>query len=222
MKKTTKLLLATATAGFGLFCQHANATFLNGEIDFKGYGVLGDNGTFTSVSFTSSTSTINEQQTVLDSNVTGGGDNYSILAPYGQTVDFNPIAFTDSTKALMSPIAPTALWSIQTSNDFDFYLTSLTSVVYNSSSPSGGVTLIGAGYVTGTGFTNTNATYTLEGSYLGQVGSTIYYSFSVLDSTTSQGSGVPDGGATMALLGISLVGVEAIRRALAGRKAKVS
>ena len=99
-----------------------------------------------------------------------------------------------------NPSTPTpGLWSV---GGFTFDLDSSTVVLQNSNN----LLITGTGVVTGNGFDATPGIWNFSTQAPGAHG---VFSFSA-----SSGF-VPDGGSTMAFLGLALVGVEAIRRKLA-------
>jgi hypothetical protein len=105
---------------------------------------------------------------------------------------------------LVAPVIP--LWTFTYLGDtYSFDLTALTSgaVTGSGALTSMGFTGTGTAYINGVG---SAATWSLQGG-----GRNFQFTFS---SSTTTASGVPDGGATVALLGMGLVGIAALRRKL--------
>jgi hypothetical protein len=205
MNKTSKTLLALLATGLlscGLFSQ--NALAIDGTIAFSGSASANHkstDGTTTKITFASNWVVF-----------PGGDGDYATVAP------FTPVTFTSFSfmnddangvappATLVAPVAP--LWTFTFGgNTYSFDLTALTS---------GAVTTNASGSLTSMAFTGTGtahingasspATWSLQGS-----GRNFLFTFS---SSTTTAAGVPDGGATVALLGMGLVGIAALRRKL--------
>jgi hypothetical protein len=103
-----------------------------------------------------------------------------------------------------APFANNPLWSV---GGFIFNLTSFNTPVRtdNSSPTPDTLGLSGTGIISGAGFDATLGGWTWTGTMDG----TSTFSFA---STTIAGAGVPDGGATVLLLGVALVGIATLRR----------
>lgn len=195
----------------GLFCcgllgQQAHATYLTGTITTSGSGDLQYGSPVTTATTTFLDSAIGVQA------VTGTPtSNYSSFGS-GTLVDFNTLVFTVGSTTLDGPALGTALWTIAPNTAYKFYLTGLTLDTFSTSDTAPGDTfsLQGSGYVTGLGFANTNATFSIQGTF--QTGDV-----ALTETTTALGTGVPDGGATVIFLGIPLAGLEWLRRRLAAR-----
>ena len=125
------------------------------------------------------------------SNVTGGAtDDFALITPGTQALM--------ATSWIFSPSTPTpGLWS---AGGFAFDLLSSTIVTQNAST----LVITGTGIVSGNGFDPTD----MDWSFTTQSRGTTEFSFSASNSA------VPDGGVTVALLGLALVGVEVLRRKL--------
>ena len=106
--------------------------------------------------------------------------------------------------AFATPFANNPLWSV---GGFIFNLTAFNAPVRidNASPIPDSLGLSGTGVIQGGGFDATHGGWTWTGTMDG----TSTFSFA---STTIAGAGVPDGGATVLLLGVSLVGLASLRR----------
>jgi len=192
MKNLTKTLtvLAVGLLSYGLFCQQAQA--ITGDIMFAGAARASGASTGGLVTITFK----NPGWAVI-----GGTGDYSAVT-FGTPATFFGFSFTgDGTGAtLTAPVTPQ--WSfVFGGNTYTFDLLALTS----GHTESGSMAFSG----TGTAFVNggdaSPATWSLQGS----TGSGFTFR---LSSSTTSAVGVPDGGSAVALLGIALVGVEALRR----------
>lgn len=194
-----KAILAVLAAGLfscALFTQQAQAVPITGQIDFTG----GMNLNLPMGSATAITSFVSV--TVLSNPPTTPSGSYSGLG--GTSVPtFNGFSFSS-----FSTVSP--LWSFTVSGiTYSFDLTSLNPVVQGA----GFFFLSGTGLAKITGFTNTAGTFSLSSQ--GTPGTT-QFSFS---ATTAATNAVPDGGSAVALLGIGLAGIEAVRRRIFARNA---
>jgi hypothetical protein len=190
MKNLTKTILAVLAIGFiscALFSEQAQATPIQGNINFAG-----------SVQFDTNFANATRVVTWFDIFNNAG---FSSVAP-GGTGDFAGIApGTQATMAqpwIFNPSTPTpGLWSVGV---FTFDLLSSTVVTHNAQF----LSITGSGIVSGNGFDPTN----MEWSFTTQnLGGTIF-------SYSANGVAVPDGGSAVALLGLALVGIEVLRRKL--------
>jgi hypothetical protein len=164
------------------------ATSIEGSINFAG-----------SVQFdTNSLLTATRVNTWFDvshnagfSNVTGGATGaFALILPGTQALMATPWIF--------SPSTPTqGLWSV---GGFTFDLLSSTVVTRTATF----LNVTGTGTISGNGFDDTPGAW----SFTAQKPGTTEFSFSASSSS------VPDGGVTVALLGLTLVGVEVLRRKL--------
>jgi hypothetical protein len=194
MKNLTKTILATLAIGFvscALFSQQAQATPIQGNINFAG-GVQFD---------TDSLATATRVVTWFDAN---GNAGFSSVAP-GGTGDFAGIpAGTQATMAqpwIFNPSTPTpGLWSV---GGFTFDLLSSTIVTQNAQF----LTITGTGIVSGNAFDPTSMEWSFSSQNAGGHPRTIF-------SFSANGVAVPDGGSAVALLGLALVGIEVLRRKL--------
>jgi hypothetical protein len=198
MKNLTKTILAVLATGFigcALFSQQAQASQIQGNINFAG-GVQFD---------TNSLATATRVTTWFDSNGNAGFSSVQV----GATGDFSAIlAGTQATMAqpwIFNPSTPTpSLWNV---GGFTFDLLTSTIVTQTANF----LNISGTGIITGNGFDPTAATwaFSVQNSSGGE---RTLFSFSA-DSTA-----VPDGGSAVALLGIAFVGLEGLRRMLRARK----
>jgi hypothetical protein len=192
MKNITKTILALIAACLVtsvLSTQEAQATKINGTIDFAG-----------SVRFDSS-ALQNTHRVVIWRDVFGNNGFSNVAAVTG---DFSSIALgtqaTMATPWIFNPSTPTpGLWSV---GGFTFDLLSATVVTQTATF----LNVVGTGFVSGNGFESTSATWAFTVQNAG--GNHQFFSFSANLAT----QGVPDGGSAVALLGISLGIVEFIRR----------
>lgn len=194
MKLKTTLMLGAVTLALG-FSTAANAAFINGTINFSsgaGTGLLlRDAGGGNTTNLAAAVGVNNWGTPQVD--LTSG--NFTVI-PSGTAATFTaPWIFDPST-------ATSPLWSVTFGGTtFTFNLTSSTIQVRNSVA----LYVTGTGTVTGTGFQATPGTWSFSPSNRpdGQG------RFSWAGST---GTGVPDGGTTVALLGGALLGLAGLRR----------
>ena len=193
MKNLTKAILTLLAAGFvltALSTQEAQAAKINGRIDFAGSAMFDE-------------SALQNVTQVLDWNdVFGHGPNLSNVAVVtGSYVGL----VNQGDQAMMSPwtftMATPGLWSV---DGFTFNLTSATVVMQTATF----LDIRGVGTVSGNGFEDTTVRWAFSVQNAGG-GSGDFFSFSA-----NTASVVPDGGSAVALLGISLVAIEFVRRKL--------
>ena len=136
-----------------------------------------------------------------------GSDDYSGV-PVGTTTNFASITFTNG-GGLTSPNVPEWTFTVGATT-YSFDLLSLSTATFVNGAASG-LTLMGDGVAHITGFEDTDAIFALEatGNHL---------SFAILQPSNTAVP-APDGGSTLALLGIGSVAVEALRRKLNFSKA---
>jgi hypothetical protein len=187
MKNLSKAILTIVAVGLlssGLFCQQAQATPITGNITFGGVVTLDS----TSLAAATQVSTWDLSIVLSDS-----GDFALFIPPLSNVTMAAPWIFNPST-----PTIP--LWSV---NGFTFNLTSSTIVTQTNFF----LNVTGVGTLSGPGFTTTPGTWSFTiSNALGQPSSTFGF-----ESDTAAGL-VPEGGATVALLGLALAGVEVLRR----------
>ena len=195
MKNLTKTTLTLIAAGFALAAfstQEAQAAQIHGRLDLAG-SVMFDSSALQNVT------QVLEWRDLLGnagfSNVAAFNGSYSGFVTLGQQVTMGtPWIFTPST-------ATPGLWSV---GGFTFDLTSATVVTQNAMF----LNIRGVGTVSGNGFDVTNARWAFTVQNAGG-GTGDFFSFSA-----NTASVVPDGGSAVALLGISLVAIEFVRRKL--------
>jgi len=194
--KTILSLLATSLITCALFCQRAQAIPIDGTIRFLGSGSV-TTGATTTINFT------NPELTVW------GNGAYSGV-PSGTQATFQSINYigTDES-ATLTPGPVTPLWTFTVGGlTYWFELTSLSSATITS----GSLALAGLGTAYITGFTPTEGNFAVSGT-----GSNFILQF-VSASNTANGVAVPDGGATLMLLGVAFGGLETLRRKMTARK----
>jgi hypothetical protein len=178
------LKLALAVLAAALVASEAQAAMVNGNITFAGGAKFDTNSLATATRVT------------LFKNVTvqsEDGDFAAFVSDGDLTTMAMPYIFTPST--------PTpGLWSV---GGFTFDLATSTVVLQNADF----LLIQGTGTITGNGFDATEGvwSFTAQEPHAGNI-----FSF----SASSGSNGVPDGGSTVALLGLGLAGVEMIRRKL--------
>jgi len=193
MKNLTKTILTLIAAGFALTAistQEAQAAKITGRIDFAG-AVM-----FDSSALQNATQVLEWRDVMGNlgfSNVAAFNGSYSGFVSLGDMAAMaTPWVFTMPT---------TGLWSV---DGFTFDLTSATITMQNASF----LTIKGVGTVSGNGFDATMAKWAFSVQNAGG-GTGDFFSFSA-----NTASVVPDGGSAVALLGISLVAIEFVRRKL--------
>lgn len=196
MNRTTKTILAALAIGLlgcGILCQQTQAVPITGDIEFFGNATAsGPSGALpTTINFGNPWHSL------------AGTDSYAGV-PFGTPTTFNSFSFIGDgiAASLIGPDTP--LWTFAVGAvTYSFDLLNLT----NAHTDAGSMAFTGEGIAHITGFDDTFATFGLQGA-----GSD--FSFSISTSTTST-EGVPENGATIALLAIGLVGIGALRRKLA-------
>ena len=199
MKNLTKTILTLIAAGFALTAlstQEAQAAKISGRIDFGG-----------SVMFDAS-ALQNVTQVVEWRDIFGNAGFSNVAAFNGSFVGFVNLG-DQATMAtpwtfLPPPGGQPALWSV---GGFTFDLTSATVITQNATF----LNISGVGTVSGNGFEDTTARWAFTVQNAGG-GTGDFFSFSA-----NTASVVPDGGSAVALLGISLVAIEFVRRKLRSR-----
>ena len=203
MKPILKTLAALAVTllGCGAFTQQAHATFIAGGISFSGSGNVTTSAGVTTISYDSSGP---GEQKVSSTQVNNGGDDYSVIAN-GTVVSFTSLSFSNSSLLTLENQS-NPFWSV---DGYTFGLTSLYSNTFTNLTTT--FVIHGNGYATGPGYATTAATYAIQAAYV----SAGVYDFTLTDYTIGSGVGVPDGGQTLALLGIAFTGLGVLRRKLA-------
>ena len=196
MRNHTKTILTLIAAGFALTAlstQEAQAAKINGRIDFAG-----------SVMFDSSA--LQSATQVLEwHDVFGNGPNLSNVANVTGTYHTFGGGIPLGTQATMAipwvfTSATPGLWTV---GGFTFDLSSATIIMQTGTF----LDIEGVGTVSGNGFEVTNARWAFSVQNAGGGGGEIF-------SFSANTASVPDGGSAVALLGISLVAIEFVRRKL--------
>jgi hypothetical protein len=203
--KTVLAILAAGVVSCALFSQQAQAVPITGQIDFAG-GITLDNaiGSATAISSVFGVSVMN----ALPTDTTG---SYAGLG--GATVP----TFNGFTFAPFSVPGNPLLWSFTTAGiTYSFNITNVTGVtqIAASGGTPGSFNLSGTGVAMITGFADTVGTFSVS-SHTGKGGGTTAFTFAAGEGVPS----VPDDGSTVALLGIALAGIEAVRRKIFARNA---
>ncbi len=175
-------LVATAFAGLGIATPQAQASQINGAITFAG-GAIFD---------TNSLATATRVNTF---------ENVSVMSRDGDFAPFVNVgdAVSTTTPYVFVPSTPTpALWSV---GGFTFDLANSVVVLQTSSF----LAITGSGTISGNGFDATPGTWSFTAQSPSASG---VFSF----SAGSNAQGVPEGGSTVALLGLGLAGVALLRR----------
>jgi hypothetical protein len=193
MSKTVLAVLATGLLSCGLFCKQAGANQINGSVLFNGTAtVSGDRGPgTTTISFANPSWTV----------VSGLG-NYST---FGTPATFTSFSFagTGTGAALSGPGIPQGTFTFGTLT-YSFDLLALVNEITTNDT----MAISGTGIAHITGLDDTPISWTL-------VGYANNFTFDLSGSTTPPGPAtVPEGGSAVSLLGIALVGLEALRRRL--------
>jgi hypothetical protein len=207
LTKTIRTILATGLLSSGLFCQHAQATTINGTITF--------NGTLTAQILSGGTTDGINWGPPANKVATVEGDYSSV--PKGTSTTFTKFQWNSSTLAITTPaITPFVEWTFTIgATTYDFILDNTlttgtithTQVVTSPHHVSNlwAVSVLGSGTAQITGFEDTVGVFTISGT-----GNAAHLSFDA--SGTAAGDPVPDGGPAVALLGIALVSLEILRR----------
>jgi hypothetical protein len=197
-----RTILATGLVGSGLFCQHAQATTINGTITFNGTltAQILSGGTIDGINWGPPANTVS----------TVDGDYSSV--PIGTSTTFTNFQWNSSTLAITSPsITPFVEWTFTIgSTTYDFILdTPLTTGTITHTKVGRtnvwSVNVLGSGTAQITGFEDTVGVFTVSGT-----GNAAHLSFDA--SGIAAGDPVLDGGSAVALLGIALTGLEILRR----------
>lgn len=195
MKETIKSLLAITIAflGCGVLCDEGQAIPINGSVEFLGSATPSGTslGPAVSVHFNDPWHTL-------------AGTGIYVGIPSGVSSTFTDFSFTGdgSSAALIGSVTP--LWTFSTGGvTYSFDLLHLS----NGHTEPGSMSFVGTGMAHATGFDDTFATIALQGSGTN-------FAFDISTSTTTSIGRVPEGGATVALLGIALLGIVTLRRQL--------
>ena len=182
LSKLFQVGVAAALAISALTAQQAQGTMINGAITFAG-GAVYD---------TTSLATATRVDTFSDVTVQSRDGDFSAFVNVGDSV-------TMTMPWIFSPSTPTPdLWSV---GGFSYDLDTSTVVLQNADF----LIITGTGTIMGNGFDATPGTWSFTSQSPDANG---VFSF----SASGDFQGVPDGGITAALLGVSLVGMELLRR----------
>ncbi len=185
IRKLVLTLLATSLATVGLTSHQAQASQINGAITFAG-GAIFD---------TNSLATATRVNSFEDVTVMSRDGDFAAFANVGDAV-------STTTPYVFVPSTPTpALWSV---GGFTFDLANSVVVLQTS----GFLAITGSGTISGNGFDATPGTWSFTSQSPSASG---VFSF----SAGSNAQGVPEGGSTVALLGLGLAGVAMLRRKVA-------
>jgi len=180
LSKTLLAVLATGVLSCAVFSQQAQATSINGDIQFAGETHFDTNSLATA---TRVVTWFDVFHNAGFSSVTSGTGDFAGIASGTQATMAQPWIFNPST-------ATPGLWSV---GGFSFDLLTSTIVTQNAQF----LTITGTGIVSGNGFDPTNMDWSFTTQSAG--GHTrINFSFS------ANGVAVPDGGTTVMLLGAAL------------------
>jgi hypothetical protein len=193
--KMKKIFIIAALAT-GLWCAQAYAFTGNvvmGSSDGNSNLTVSNGGGSTTLTFGANWS------------VSSGNGVYTGAA--GAGVTYTGFTYTTATGVITAPAAPFQLWSfVSGGNTFTFKLDS--PIKQNSNTATFfQITGVGTGFVNGVD--PTRGTWSLTGNGAG-------VSFQFVSSSVNVF--VPDGGSAVALLGIALTGIEALRRRIGARK----
>jgi hypothetical protein len=175
----------------------AHATQINGTIGFT--SAAGSSGGSASVDGSGNV-TIHFNNPL---HVNFGTDDYSTTV--GSAVNFASFTF-DSGGNLLSPNVPEWTFTVGTTV-YSFDLLSLSTASFHTGSPNA-LAVMGEGTAHITGFDDTFATFSLQGTGRG-------FTFTILQASNTAVPNVPDSGSAVALLGLGLVALEGLRRKLA-------
>jgi hypothetical protein len=185
--KLSKLVLAVLAAGLATSAftsQRVQGAMINGAITFAG-GAVYD---------TTSLATATRVDAFSDVAVMSRDGDFAGFVNVGDSV-------TMTSPWVFMPSTPTpSLWNV---GGFTYDLASSTVVLQNADF----LVITGTGTISGNGFDPTPGTWSFTSQEPDANG---VFSFSASGGST----GVPDGGTTVALLGMGLVGVEVLRRKL--------
>jgi hypothetical protein len=193
MKTPSKIVLAAITIGLffssAVLIPQARATPITGSIDF-GVGTVTYN--------TTSLATATQVSTWTGAQVTLANGSFASI----------PL-FTPATLAMpwiFNPSTPTSgLWTVTSGpNTFSFDLASSTIVSQSATF----LNITGPGTIHGTGFMDTPGVWSFTSTNASGQNKTDF------TFTTDTSASAPDGGATVALLGLALTGLEGLRRLL--------
>lgn len=123
---------------------------------------------------------------------------------YGAVLDATPVTFASPFNFTAPPVND--LWSF---GGFSFDLLAVTSIMRSGTTESGGIIIIGNGTLQAAGFDDTPGTFSFSAN-----STQTEFRFGATNEATVQ---VPDGGATIGLLGLGLLGLSTLRRRFLNR-----
>jgi hypothetical protein len=180
LTKTILAMLATGVLSCAVFSQQAQATAINGDIQFAGETQFDTNSLATA---TRVVTWFDVFHNAGFTSVTSGTGDFAGIAPGTQATMAQPWIFTPST--------PTpGLWSV---GGFSYDLLTSTVVTQNA----GTLLITGTGIVSGNGFDPTSMDWSFTTQSSGGHTRTNF-------SFSANGIAVPDGGTTVMLLGVAL------------------
>ncbi|MBA3726630.1 MAG: VPDSG-CTERM sorting domain-containing protein [Armatimonadetes bacterium] len=193
MKLTKTILAALAASVMGVLASTAQAVMIDGTIGFS-------NPNGGTASLVAGVTTVHFTPPLT---VNFGTGDYS--GTTGATVSFVDISFSGSGTGATLTSTNVPEWTFTSgANTFSFDLLSLASAKFTGGSPNT-LSLSGFGKAHITGFDDTVASFSLQGTGNG-------FTFTILQASTTAVPTVPDGGSAVALLGIALVAIEGLRR----------
>ncbi len=190
LTKTIVPAMALGLLGFGFISHQAKADQINGEINIQGQAIY-DTGNIDTAN------AVNSWVGATVSTVTLDLDTF--INPSMSVTMASPWTFDPST-------ATSGLWSV---GGFTFNLTSST-ISFQGLIPSTtlhNLTVVGSGTIIGNGFDPTPGTWIFSSNKSGSASSA---SFGF--TADASGQPVPDGGSTVALLGLALTAIPFVRR----------
>jgi hypothetical protein len=201
-------LLAVSLLGTGMFNQQSHAALIVGEVAFENGDAILNNtiATATAVTGYSGTISVNPNAIVTNGDYPTTGDS---------AVNFAPFTFSPS----LSPNPVSPMWTFTSGLDTYFFdLTSVSIAFQGTVAGTSYLDLAGKGMLyiqlTSNGsniFSPTNGNFAFDiQSASGNAQDTFEF--------TASNAALPDGGWTVALLGMSLGGIEVLRRKMAGAR----
>nr|AFY17082.1 2-deoxy-D-gluconate-3-dehydrogenase [uncultured bacterium 'To-T 020 P12'] len=207
--RTVRLLqgLAVAPLLLAITASEAQATSISGYVEFMGSAMWTLNG----VNSTAALADGIKFAAVIDVTEAASTGDYAGLQPTTKA-DFTDLEGANEVGApnTVGPLSVPNFWMFTdtggTGLSYSLAISSLTSNVATGSGGSMVRSLVGAGIASISGFDNTSVTWNLT-----TVGNSSTLSF--LSSAVSSAA-VPDGGTTLSMLGLALLGIGALRRRL--------
>lgn len=170
-----------------IFAATANAAYIIGDID------ISQSGSTTAINFTTNTVTFTPGAPTANAKVDSASGNFSSLL--GSNIAYSDFSY--------DPLAVSGGGPIWVGTGVSFTLTSLTSVTEVGTAA---LVLFGKGYVSLAGYDSTPGVWSFTASTTGTT-----FNF----GSTTTATNVPDGGATVALFGASMLGLFGFRRKFA-------